>query len=73
MSELLLSQQINTPSKDANNETDKVLMIKRKIEKYIISFTALHKQSNITSDLSKLQGYCDKLQKHNSDSVWIVK
>lgn len=71
MSDLSLSQQINTPSKD--DKTDEHLIIKRKIEKYIISFTLLHKQSNITSDLSKLQGYCDKLQKYSGDSIWIVK
>lgn len=72
MNEILLCKEVITPSND-NNKNDYVLVVKRKIEKYIISFTILHNHSSITSDLSKLKSYCDKLQNYSCDSIWIVK
>jgi hypothetical protein len=70
MNDLSITEKTISPSSDYM--TDNVFIIKRKIEKYIISFT-LHKNSNILSDLSKLQEYCDKLQKCSRDSIWIIK
>lgn len=66
MTDIILSDKVISPS------NDNVFIIKRKIEKYIISFD-IHKHSNITSDLNKLQEYCDKLKEHNRDSIWIIK
>lgn len=74
MNNVILTETIISPSKDAKKDekSDNLMTIKRKIEKYIVSFN-LHKYSNITSDLNKLQGYCDKFQEYNCDSIWIVK
>lgn len=58
--------------KSSDDNSDNVYILRRKIEKYIISFT-LHKHSNVASDLSKLRDFCDKLQQYNQDSIWIVK
>lgn len=60
-----------TVSPSIDNKNDNVFIIKRKIEKYIISFN-LQKHSNITTDLSKLKHYCDKVQ-NQCGSIWIVK
>jgi hypothetical protein len=70
MNDLSTTEQTISPSSD--NMTDNVFIIKRKIEKYIISFI-LHKNSNILADLSKLEEYCDKLQEYSRDSIWIIK
>lgn len=65
-----ISEHTKASSLDDTNVN--VVMIKRKIEKYIVSFN-VHKASNILSDLNKLQDYCDQLGQYNSNSIWIVK
>jgi hypothetical protein len=66
----LLTEEIESSSNDDMNEN--ILIIKRKIEKYIISFN-LQKQIAITSDLNKLLGYCDTLKQYSRESLWIIK
>jgi hypothetical protein len=49
-------------------------VVKRKIEKYIISLLVTNETSKTKIDLKKLQGYCDKLNIiSHPTTVWILK
>jgi hypothetical protein len=62
----------NTKMSSLVDKNVDVLIIKRKIEKYIVSFD-VHKATDILSDLNKLKDYCANVGEYNCDSIWIVK